>query len=86
MSAPIQPGNSGGPVFDQKGNVVGITVAKLRNQASSDSDVENVNYAIKMSYLAPLFDDLGIETIERLDDVENVCSLQCEGVLYIQTK
>ncbi|MCM1311256.1 MAG: serine protease [Bacteroides sp.] len=40
ISAPIQPGNSGGPLFDKKGNVIGIVNAK-------HSEAENVSYAIK---------------------------------------
>lgn len=49
ISAPIQPGNSGGPLFDGKGNVIGIVNAKHGN-------AENVTYAIKSSYLGNLFD------------------------------
>ena len=44
ISAPIQPGNSGGPLFDVNGNLIGIVNAKHRG-------AENVSYAIKASYL-----------------------------------
>lgn len=44
ISAPIQPGNSGGPLFDGDGNLIGIVNAKHRG-------AENVSYAIKASYL-----------------------------------
>ena len=47
ISAPIQPGNSGGPLFDNKGNIVGIVCAK-------HTGAENVGYAIKSSYLKNL--------------------------------
>ena len=47
ISAPIQPGNSGGPLFDNKGNLVGIVNAK-------HTGAENVGYAIKASYLRNL--------------------------------
>lgn len=47
ISAPIQPGNSGGPLFDSKGNIVGIVSAKHMG-------AENVGYAIKTSYLKNL--------------------------------
>ncbi len=44
ISAPIQPGNSGGPLFDGNGNLIGIVNAK-------HTGAENVSYAIKTSYL-----------------------------------
>ena len=49
ISAPIQPGNSGGPLFDNKGNLVGIVSAK-------HTGAENVGYAIKTSYLRNLIE------------------------------
>ena len=49
ISAPVQPGNSGGPLFDSKGNVVGIVSAKHKG-------AENVGYAIKTSYLHNLLE------------------------------
>ena len=48
ISVPIQPGNSGGPLFDNNGNIVGITSSGLNREAFNS---ENVNYAIKTSYL-----------------------------------
>lgn len=49
ISAPIQPGNSGGPLFDAKGDIIGIVSAKHR-------EAENVGYAIKASYLRNLME------------------------------
>ncbi len=43
MSAPVQPGNSGGPLLDQSGNVVGVVVAELNPLLLS----QNVNFAVK---------------------------------------
>ncbi len=49
ITAPIQPGNSGGPLFDSKGNLIGIVNAK-------HTGAENASYAIKATYLLSLFD------------------------------
>ena len=53
MSAPIQPGNSVGPMFDSKGNVIGILVAH-------HAGAENAGYAIKTSYLKNLIESAGL--------------------------
>ena len=53
ISVPIQPGNSGGPLFDSKGNLVGITSSALKKEYFNS---ENVNYAIKTTYLKNLID------------------------------
>ena len=54
ISAPVQPGNSGGPMFDSKGNVIGIVVAGVPG-------AENVGYAIKTSYLKILNESAGLD-------------------------
>ena len=56
ISAPIQPGNSGGPLFDGDGNVIGIVSAKHKG-------AENVGYAIKASYLRNLMESALSEDI-----------------------
>ena len=49
ISAPVQPGNSGGPLFDKDGNIIGVVQAK-------HSLAENAGYAIKASYVRNLID------------------------------
>jgi len=72
ISVPIQAGNSGGPLFDNKGNIIGITTAKL-NEKAVGSSVENVNYAIKMSYLLNLYRMLpNSEQISKVSQVEGL--------------
>ena len=47
ISAPVQPGNSGGPLFDKNGNVIGVVCAK-------HLEAENAGYAIKANYIRNL--------------------------------
>lgn len=49
ISSPIQPGNSGGALFDKNGVLIGITNAGVLS-------AQNVGYAIKATYLKNLID------------------------------
>jgi S1-C subfamily serine protease len=50
ISVPVQPGNSGGALVDESGNVVGVVTARLNDIATyefSGALPQNVNYAVK---------------------------------------
>ena len=52
ISAPVQAGNSGGPLLDETGAVVGIVVSKLNAimvAIATDDLAQNINFAIKVS-------------------------------------
>ncbi len=54
ISVPVQPGNSGGALVDDRGNVIGVIMAELSQKAALATTAtlaENVNYAVKSSYL-----------------------------------
>jgi len=54
ISVLVQPGNSGGALVDDRGNVIGVVVAKLSQKAAlatTGTLAENVNYALKSSHL-----------------------------------
>jgi len=63
ISAPVQPGNSGGPLFDKQGNLIGIINAK-------HGGAENASYAVKSNYLAGLIELLSsppkLQTVNSL--------------------
>jgi serine protease Do len=81
ISAQVEPGSSGGPLFDSDGNIVGIVVATL------DAGVvfqnvralpQNVNFAVKADYLRNLIsmmpgDQIGTRAIPFSPDKAAEC-------------
>jgi len=67
ISVPIQPGNSGGPLLDEQGRLVGVVVASLSLRAIqiTGSVPQNVNYAIKGAYLEPLLNFHKVPVAEK---------------------
>jgi S1-C subfamily serine protease len=60
ISAPVQPGNSGGPLLDTSGNVIGVVTSKLNGLkfARLTGDLpENMNFAIKTGALRDFLDN-----------------------------
>jgi surface antigen len=63
ISAPVQPGNSGGPLIDSGGQLVGIVTAKLNaaRVARVTGDIpQNVNFALKAEVARTFLDSIGI--------------------------
>jgi S1-C subfamily serine protease len=63
ISAPVQPGNSGGPLLDEAGAVVGIVVAKLnaiKLFMRTEDLAQNVNFAIKVTTAQAFIETQGL--------------------------
>ena len=52
LTAPISPGSSGGPVLNDRGQVIGVSVATFRGG-------QNLNFAIPSNYLKKLMEQMG---------------------------
>lgn len=64
ISVPVQPGNSGGPLIDYNGNVIGVVCAKHKG-------AENVSYAVKTTQVKNL-----IESVSDLSIMNTTNTLQ----------
>jgi S1-C subfamily serine protease len=75
ISAAVQPGNSGGPLLDTSGQIVGMVAAKLNalQIARATGDIpENINFAIKTGAIRDFLDNsvVAYETAEPKGEIK----------------
>jgi S1-C subfamily serine protease len=99
MTAPIQPGNSGGPLLDMSGKVLGVVVSRLMIQGG-DSTPQNVNFAIQASMvtnflsikeISPKVSDLAEKRELAPSDVADIAKkfavqIFCQGVGRVSSR
>ena len=73
-SIPVQPGNSGGPLFNEKGQLIGVVNAKVKG-------ADNVSYAVKLNYVKNLIELLP-ETLE-LPTNQTITTLSLEEKIKV---
>lgn len=88
ISAPVQPGNSGGPAIDRRGGVVGVVVSKLDAVALADATgdiAQNVNFAIRGSLAKVFLSSNGISYSEN-DSLDSVDPEKAAAILQDSTR
>jgi len=66
LSAPVSPGNSGGPVYDEHGNLIGIVTSMV--DRGMNPNAENLNFAVRADAVLELENwDYGNNGRKRLD-------------------
>lgn len=86
ISAPIQPGNSGGPLLGENGSVVGIVMAKLNAlrmvQATGDIP-QNVNFAISVGIVQPFLNAYSVPYLmDEGDTAKSAADIAAEASNY----
>lgn len=68
ITAPVQPGNSGGAILNEYGSVVGVTVARIDDETimqATNTVPQNINFGIKNTILKSLLSDNNIDFEEK---------------------
>jgi S1-C subfamily serine protease len=74
ISAPIQPGNSGGPIINEKFNVIGIASSKISDQyvmQNTGAIPQNINFGIKSDYILPMIEEYVVSTRSNISNLND---------------
>ncbi len=82
LDAAVQPGNSGGPIYDSGGNIVGVVISQL-NKKTFGGLVENVNFGIKASTVRQFLVSSGLSS-KKSDQIEEKSNEQLAEIAQNQ--
>lgn len=93
LDAAIQPGNSGGPIFDRQGNIVGIVFAqlnKIKMALASGSLPENTNFAIKAGTVRTFMEANGVvpesSDLSGYQSTEAIAQIAAKQTVMVQCR
>jgi S1-C subfamily serine protease len=86
ISTPVQPGNSGSPLLDQSGNVVGIVSGELNTiqVAETRSETEqNVTFAVNLGTIQSFLDSHAVPyVLNDSTESKNYADIVAEAMRY----
>lgn len=85
VSAPVQPGNSGGPLLDYDGNIIGVINSKLFN-ADNVAFAVKANYILNLLYLLPKYPDYPTTTTLKGKTASEQVNIMREYVPLIKVR
>lgn len=89
ISAAVQSGNSGGPLLNQQGEVIGVVSSKLNalNMLKIHGDLpQNVNFAVKYPYVSAMLESAGIvvsKAQKKTNKIEDAITSAKESVYLL---
>jgi S1-C subfamily serine protease len=92
IDVPIQPGNSGGPLLNTRGEAIGVVTATLNQIITlreSGALPQNVNYAVKIDYIIPALKSVNIQRISTHNaigsrlEMSKIVSLRESSVMLV---
>ena len=87
ISVPVQPGNSGGPLVNEKGEVLGIIASQAASipfYQSTGTLPQNINWAVKSDYAVPLLTSSTPSSVAK--DRQQAVALTKNAVVFIEAQ
>ena len=81
ISAPVQPGNSGGALLDANGRLVGVVVSRLNEEAGNP---QNINFAVAPYVVGAFLRENGIDLAEPAAPVKDVAALARQFTIQVE--
>lgn len=82
FTAPIQPGNSGGPLLDSNGRIAGVVVATLGREAAGETRAQNINWAVAPFVVQAFLDEHNVTYAAGRDSRETSQSIAAKAKAY----